>query len=109
MNTNKLTLKELEVESFATQISEKEMINLKGGTTWACVGGVLARKIAEMAVSGAVGYYTSKAIESTEQKPDPSPTPPSDDRDWIGITADSVRIYDDGSKTFYHIKIDSIR
>ncbi len=37
MRTNKLQLPELQVESFATQISEKEMIDLKGGTSQACV------------------------------------------------------------------------
>ena len=35
----KLSLEDLKVESFATQVSEKELVNLKGGTTWGCFFG----------------------------------------------------------------------
>lgn len=33
----KLSLDELEVESYALQVSESELSEVKGGTTWGCV------------------------------------------------------------------------
>ena len=51
----KMSLDELKVDSYAVQVSENELTNVKGGTTPACVGAVVVYAGAAI-LGGAAGY-----------------------------------------------------
>ena len=56
----KMSLEDLKVDSYAAQVSENELTNVKGGTTPACVGAVVAYAGAAV-VAGAAGYAVGTA------------------------------------------------
>ncbi len=63
----KLSLDQLEVENFASQLSEEELSNVKGGTTPACALYGAAAAVATAAIYAATEIY--KAYEDDNDEP----------------------------------------
>ena len=61
----KLSLEELKVESYSTQVCERELTEVKGGTTPACVWAAVDIVAAAASVVGA--YYAWKSYACSNQ------------------------------------------
>lgn len=81
----KLSLDELEVESYALQVSESELSDVKGGTTWWCVFD------AAVAVIGTAGSIWA-AFQSSGSSTGTSSGNGSDMAGSFEWVADSVKI-----------------
>lgn len=95
----KLSLDELEVESYALQVSESELSDVKGGTTWWCIFD------AAVAVVGAAGSVWA-AYQASQSSGTSSGTPSGNASDMDGYydwAADSVKVTKpDGTVIIYY-------
>lgn len=86
----KLSLDELEVESYALQVSESELSEVKGGTTWVCVDfGVAA---ASLILSGYAVYKEWRNSNTASSAPTSSDSlTPGSTPSMIFYGVDSVK------------------
>jgi hypothetical protein len=80
----KLTLDQLEVENFATQVSEEELSNLKGGSTVPCASFLLT--LYDM-------FFGGKGSSSSSS---------SSSGPYLQVTDSTVTKVIDGDTTYYH-------
>ena len=95
MNTNKLKLQDLQIESFATQVSEKEMMNLKGGTAWWCA--------LVLVIVTAIINYVMESGEAEAGIDYDNGDIQIDLEIGAGVSIDSVTVNQNGTYNFYGI------
>ena len=100
----KLSLDDLKVESYASQVSEAELAEVKGGTAWVCFDAGIA--IVTVAIAAYDAFNSGSGSSSGG-----SAEAPNGGTSIYGIEADSIKITapDGSTRTFYDAEIDSLR
>lgn len=100
----KLSLDDLRVESYASQVSENELAEIKGGTAWLCFDAAIAVVTVGLAIydsfkngtGSSGGTHTDSSGGGTY---------------YYGVKADSIKVTrpDGYEQTVYGAEIDSLR